>query len=264
MKKLIICLCLTGFFFGNANAELLFKPFVANPFEPRIGASYHFSEQKLRLDIGASFDIAQFSIFDTSKTNLGADFFTYSRLRSVGNFKFPVETSDYYFGINFSHKEKFGIIDGYTRLRFAHISSHIVDGLADSNYLTRMPFVYSREFFELQQAVQFKSTRIYAGLNYIYSTRPKETNNICPELGFDYNRKLLNWLALTAGYDFKLIGIGSIYGGANAAQLGVTFYTLGNNGVFFGFNYYSGLSMHGMFYKERDNYLGLGFQVVFY
>ena len=264
MKKLIVLCSIAVLFFVNVNAELLFKPFVANQFEPRIGASYHFSEQKLRLDIGASFDIAQLSIIDSSKTYLDADFFTYSRLRSVGNFKFPVETSDYYFGINLSQKEKLGIFDGFTRLRFAHISSHVVDGLANGDSFTRLPFVYSREFFELHQAIQFKKTRIYAGLNYIYSTRPKETNNICPEFGFDYNHRILNWLSVTAGYDFKLIGIGSIYGGANAAQLGVTFYTMDNNGIFLGFNYYSGLSMHGMFYKERDNYLGLGFQIVFY
>ena len=59
MVKLKFLILFSLLCFMNLKAELVFKPFVANPFEPRIGAAYHFSEQKLRLDIGASFDIAE-------------------------------------------------------------------------------------------------------------------------------------------------------------------------------------------------------------
>ena len=78
--------------------KLLFTPLTANVFEPRIGAMYQLSAEKLRLDIGASFDLADLKLFDGVETRFGTDFFTFTRLRSERGFKFPVETSDYFFG----------------------------------------------------------------------------------------------------------------------------------------------------------------------
>src|SRR5205823_6124554 len=80
----------------------------AGKIEARIGGSREFPGDKLRLDIGASFDMltlyepveqAHHYYYHTQLT-LGADFFTWTRLRSTGNFKFPVEAVDYYFGVN--------------------------------------------------------------------------------------------------------------------------------------------------------------------
>ncbi|HYF01921.1 MAG TPA: hypothetical protein VEC36_00985, partial [Patescibacteria group bacterium] len=142
--------------------RLSFTPLIANPLEGRVGAMYQFADNKLRLDIGNSIDVYKLPNRDVA---FGVDFYTFTRLRSEGNFKFPVETSDYYFGVNFSSsslrdsKKYYDEESDRTyevgfkpslRLRLAHISSHLVDGLADtSGKLEKKPFVYSREFADL-------------------------------------------------------------------------------------------------------------------
>ena len=60
---------------------------------------------KLRLDISTSRDIVKW--YDDDETiSIGADLFTFTRLRSTDNFKFPVETIDYLFGLNAGYKKQ--------------------------------------------------------------------------------------------------------------------------------------------------------------
>ena len=247
----------------TAQGKLLFKPLFANPFEPRDGSFYQFQDDKLRLDIGASFDLAKFKVAGRDAA-VGVDFFTYTRLRHEGNFKFPVETSDYFFGANYSMRfpTKF---PGYIRLRLSHISSHLVDGYTDDNYnFKREPIVYSREFVDLVWAQQLGDFRYYFGANFIFSKIPKDPNAITPQVGFDYSRELTSWLTFDMGFDFKLIGIDNVWQGTSAAQMGFTFWTSPNYGIFAGVYCYRGRSMHGQFHKDYDNYLGLGLQFIFF
>lgn len=249
---------------ASAQSKLLFKPLFANPFEPRNGSFYQFSDNKLRLDIGASFDLVKFNILDSNDAALGADLFTYTRLRHEGNFKFPVETSDYFFGVNYSMRfaSKF---PGYIRLRLSHISSHLVDGYTDNNYnFKREPIVYSREFVDVVWAQYLGNFRYYAGANFIFSTIPDDPNPITPEIGFDYSRRIISWLSFNLGFDFKLIGIDNVWQGTSSAQMGLTFWTSPNYGIFAGLYCYRGRSMHGQFYRDYDNYLGLGIQFIFF
>ena len=247
----------------KADDGLIFKPLTANPYEGRIGAIGDFKDKRLRLDIGASFDIIK---FDLGKNNagIGADFFTYTRLRSEGNMKFPVETSDYYFGFNYSMNMNLISDKSALRVRLAHISSHLVDGYADQNIFKKSPFVYSREFLDVTIADYYKDLRYYLGVNYVFSTKPKDPNPLIPQIGFDYNLKISPWLALTCGYDFKLVGIDGVYQAQNSLQAGITIYTRSHYGLFAGCYYYSGRSIHGEFYRDRDQYFGLGFQVVYW
>jgi len=242
---------------------LLFKPTVAGIFEPRVGASYLVQTEKLRLDIGHSADLTDFIIDDGAEIRIGADFFTYTRLRSENNFKFPVETSDYFFGVNSSCKLGTDFGDLSLRLRASHISSHLVDGFAKDSVFRQLPFVYSREFVDLLVAFEINQFRLYAGSNYIFSTKPKNFEPFNPQIGFDIITEVFSPVYFLAGYDFRLVGIDKVYTGVNSAQAGFLFNTGQNAGVFIGAFYYSGKSMHGMFYNEYDSYAGLGFQVYF-
>lgn len=247
----------------TAKSSLLFKPLFANPFEARNGAAYHFDEKKIRLDIGASFDFLKFNVAG-NKANIGVDLFTFTRLRHEGNFKFPVETSDYFFGLNYTMKFNCRL-PSELRFRLAHISSHLVDGFtnADNNFL-REPIVYSREFFDVVFAQYIGNLRLYAGLNLLFSYIPKNSEILTPQFGFDYSRQLTKWLSFDAGMDFKLIGIDKIWVGTTVAQLGLTFWTSPGYGIFLGGYYYNGRSIHGQFYDEYDNYIGLGLQFIFF
>jgi hypothetical protein len=219
----------------------------------------------MRLDIGTSLDLLEISNSEKHKINLGTDFMTYTRLRSEGKLKFPVETSDYFFGINFSGIYQLEDSNSLEyRIRVAHISSHLIDGYTNLPEYTfrQMPFVFSREFVDALVALRIGDSRVYVGLNSIFSTKPKNITNFVPQAGFEHKAELLNNLHLVGGYDVKLVGTNSVLQAQNAIQLGVKYQEKDKAGVFVGLYYFSGPSIHGMFYDKKDNYLGIGFQVI--
>ncbi len=239
-----------------------FKAPLAAVFEESVGAFYQMPAEKLRLDIGNSFDLVTTSI-NNNKLSVGADFFTYTRLRTAGNFKFPVETSDYYFGLNTAYFDTVASVPVDYRLRVAHISSHLVDGLADSLTFKRLPFVYSREFADFLALANFGNFRVYIGVNFLYSTKPKDFALFHPQIGFDYQYEIYDNISIKAAYDFKLIGIESKYHGVSNYRAGVNIASSKGVGIFLGFYGYNGKSMHGMFFNERDDYSGFGFNFLF-
>jgi hypothetical protein len=277
MEKLILLAGLLTFLCFKLNSETLFKPLTGNVFEPRIGCIYQFDAQKLRLDIGHSQDLVEIHNSDSVKIDAGADFFTYTRLRSEDHFKFPVETSDYYFGVNASYLQKFKSMDISARLRIAHISSHLVDGFSENDVFLQPPIIYSREFVNLIVAANLEkflgypdaNIRLYAGFTYIFSTKPKDPMPVMPELGWDFSLPVFSdplirkMFTIDGGQDFKFEGIGGVYNFVSSSQIGIGIHTLKSAGLFFGFYNYSGLSMHGQFYKTQDNYNAIGFQVLF-
>ncbi|OJX57144.1 MAG: hypothetical protein BGO89_11625 [Candidatus Kapaibacterium thiocyanatum] len=236
---------------------------VANPLEGRIGTMVQFGVKHLRLDIGATVDVMN-PLDDTAsgRLRIGADFFTFTRLRSEGNFKFPVETSDYFFGLNATYALPSSPL--HARLRIAHISSHLVDGYADGEgvFTRQAPFVYSREFVELIAGYHIGSIRPYAGFTWLFATQPKRADRVIPQAGVDVRQHIGGPFHLRGGFDWKLVGIDGTYATAQAAQLGVFFDGWNGRGLMLSIYGYNGRSMHGMFFDQNDRYLGLGFQVV--
>lgn len=245
-------------------AATLFPSLIGNPLEARIGALYAPSTDKMRLDIGASYDLFEISTNQEHQINFGTDFMTYTRLRSEGKLKFPVETSDYFFGVNFSGEIRIAEDNLLSyRVRVAHISSHLVDGYTDPDYIfLQKPFIYSREFVDLVLAMNIDDFRVYAGLNSIFSSQPRDISHFIPQAGVEYKKTIEESLGFAAAYDIKLIGTNSILRATNAAQVGVNYQLANKAGIFIGLYYYSGASLHGMFFDKTDNYLGLGFQVI--
>jgi len=136
--------------------------------------------------------------------------------------------------------------------------------MAKDSVFSRLPYVYSREFFEYTVATKFVPVRIYLGFTYLFHKIPDDASAFIPQIGFDFDQKLIGDLSLNGGYDFRLIGIDGVSTGANSAQLGVFYKTNEKGaGLFFGGFFYSGKSIHGMFYRETDSYGGAGFQIVF-
>lgn len=250
--------------FPIRSEKLNFRPLLANPFEGRIGTFYQISNDKLRLDIGSSFDWITLKTNDSFRVVVGSDFFTLTRLRSQSNFKFPVETIDYFFGANFSALNIFrwGTIN--SRIRIAHISAHIVDGLAKDSILLRLPYIYSREFVEVITALIFNNLRIYGGGEFIFSTLPKDVNKINFEFGFDFEENLLRWVDFLIGVDLKLNGYNNQYHITSNIKSGFSFTLSEYKGLFIGFYYMNGKNIQGMYYKEDDKYFGIGFEFLIY
>lgn len=83
-------------------------------------------------------------IFSYGGLQIGLEGLAWSRLQALSQFRFPVETVDYFFGAFFTWVQS---PDVGWKLRISHISSHLVDG-ADS-ITGGSSSKYSREFVEL-------------------------------------------------------------------------------------------------------------------
>ena len=243
-------------------ADLNIQPFTAHFLEPKMGFQYLFDVDKVRIDIGTSRDI----IYWNSENNyfsFGADFFTYTRTRSESNFKFPVETIDYLFGINGGYKNRSENSEWGTRFRFSHISAHLVDGYYNAESGTwlngREPFVYSKEFFELIAYYKIYGLRVYGGITYNIHIIPDEIRKGILQAGFDYYSESLSTLLFIPflAYDFKLSGIQE-YSGNNILSAGLKFGEPTSKGFSILVSYFSGKSVHGEFYELNENYLTVG------
>ena len=217
----------------------------AGKYAPRIGGSGESANDKVRLDIGGSvslfeevreveyedlcghdpvcdndsYDPYLETLWTPLAVNLsiGADFFTWSRLRSESNFKFPVEAVDYYFGFygsarigragdtyrnpprTFENPEKHRTTFIPT-VRIAHISAHLVDGDPQFALPNDGAVVYSREFIDLSMGMEhlfwtgccldgFRGRtgylRPYIGTQLLFHTIPDDLGRVTPYIGGD-------------------------------------------------------------------------------
>jgi len=246
--------------------EYNIQPFTANFLEPKTGFEYLIDISKVQINIGVTRDLYHY--FDEKTTiSFGADFFTYTRARAQSNFKFPVETIDYMFGINAGYKIKDGKKEIGVRFRFSHISAHLVDGLYDAEneiwLKGREPFVYSKEFIEFFPYIRKDGLRIYLGLTYIVHVIPSEIKKGIFQAGFDFyilplrNSSFIPFIA----YDFKLTGIEK-YSGNNILTAGIKFGEPLSGGFSILISYLSGKSVHHEFYDISENYWKIGLNLV--
>jgi len=149
-------------------------------------------------------------------------------------------------------------------LRVAHISSHLIDGFSKDGVFFKMPFVYSREFVELfiTKYVELSDRlvlRPHIGFTGVFSTAPDDIAPLIGRVGFDLNYNLNQHIEFLVGTS---VSNGEI--DANiSTQIGVNLRFIQNTGLFIGYYNYYGSSIHGMFYKNRDNYSAIGFQIIY-
>ena len=245
-------------------SDLNIQPFTANFLEPKAGFLFSLDSNKIRLDISKSRDIVRWTDEDES-ISIGVDLFTFTRLRSTENFKFPVETIDYLFGVNAGYKKQLeGNREYGIRFRLSHISAHLVDGQYDSQAQEwregREPFVFSKEFIELFPYYRINTLRVYTGFTYIFHIVPDDIKKFNLQLGFDYfvtnfgNDDMTPFIA----YDFKFAG-NEKYVGNNIFSVGVKFGKWNKGGLSLYYTYISGKSVHGEFYDVNENYSAIGF-----
>ncbi len=263
-------------------------PTVAGPYagkyEARVGGSRESKDDKLRLDIGASVDLYT-SLWsgagradgadDGAVLSFGADFFTWTRLRASGGFKFPVEAVDYYFGVNAGVHRAAGVISDL-RLRLAHISAHLVDGDPGFTNPHQQYITYSREF--LDGMVGFNGNELfsmgphrgdfrvrpYLGAQWIFHTIPDTLGVVSPYAGFDGAWQPIADLPLVLrlGYEARLnTELEPI--GEHLVRLGVKIGEIDTRGVIVEGSYYSGRSHYGQYFSRREEFLALGFAVEF-
>lgn len=252
----------------------------AGKYEARIGGWRESENDKLRLDIGGSVDIVRYG--ERGKTrdvfSAGADFFTWTRLRAAGGFKFPVEAVDYYFGINGAWRsESHTGIPFNLRLRLAHISAHLVDGDPSFTSPQQEYITYSREFLDLtvgfdgremlgidRAARGLMVIRPYAGAQWLFHTIPDTLGVVTPYAGLDLSWQPGPALPLTFrfGYEARLnTELEPV--GEHQARFGVKIGDADSRGVILEGSYYSGRSHYGQHFSSREKFFSLGFAVEF-
>jgi hypothetical protein len=242
--------------------DLNIQPFTANFLEAKAGFQYLFDIDKARIDIGTSHDFIHWKT-DKKTFSIGADFFTYTRARKEQDFKFPVETIDYLFGVNAGYKSLQQKNEWGIRLRFSHISAHLADGNfeTDTGLWTgeTYPFVYSREFFELLAYYKIYDIRFYGGISYNIHIIPKRIKNETFQIGFDYYARAFKTSSFTPfiAYDFKLTGLEN-YSGRNIISAGIKFGEPTSRGFSILVSYFSGKSVHGEYFFKSENYTTFG------
>lgn len=241
------------------------QPFTANFLEPKAGFSYLLGKSELRLDIGTSRDILL--ITDKSKNlSLGADLFTYTRLRGEKDFHFPVDAIDYLFGINAGYRVIDLNFEHGIRIRLSHISAHFVDGHFDTKSLSwrdgRQPRVYSREFLEFFPFIKKEGVRAYLGLTYLFNSSPSIFGKAIYQIGFDYYLTDLfsDFITPFAAYDLKVIKIDK-YSGSNIFSIGFKLGRFSSKGFSLIFSYFSGKSIHGEYFDLNEKYSTFGFNL---
>ncbi|MEG8990634.1 DUF1207 domain-containing protein [Ignavibacteria bacterium 4148-Me] len=242
--------------------NLTVQPFTANILEPKLGFLFHLSKNELRLDIGNSIDVLRIQ-HDDETISIGADFFTYTLLRSEKNFHFPVDAVDYLFGINSCYTKKINNNKFGVRFRLSHISAHFVDGHFDgTNNKWRdnlNPRVYSREFIEIMPFYSVHNLRFYGGFTYIFHVDPKFIKKDNYQIGFDYfgNEFFNNHIRPFFAYDLKVVHIID-YSINHSIAAGLKFGKNNGKGLSTYINYYYGKSIHGEYFDINKNYFAFG------
>ncbi|NHQ60182.1 DUF1207 domain-containing protein [Chlorobium sp. BLA1] len=260
----------------NPTFQTIFTPLQADPMEPRIAVMPSLSDRTLQLDIGSSADLYQSKNMDFA---VGVDFGTYSRLRRSESFKFPVDAIDYIFGINTSWKkpitsDRLPFDEFSARARFSHISAHFEDGHYDAaagqwiqgDCPFPIPFTYSREFINLVFALSSPNNRIYAGYQLVYHTIPGGISPHSFQAGAELNTPGNTYVAA----DLKLLPIWHDnlnetkgYRGTWNLQAGVRLKAAGLENVRVAYNYFSGMSRHGMYFYRPESFSTAGIIIDF-
>ncbi len=88
------------------------------------------------------------TLYQFGPVSVGMEGMAWSRLEALSQFRFPVQTLDYFFGVFGEWQDR----NAYWRFRISHISSHWVDG-TDRAVIGGASSKYSREFVELTREV---------------------------------------------------------------------------------------------------------------
>lgn len=260
----------------------------AGKYEARIGGSRESENGKLRLDIGYAAELYRLEQ-STEPTGddthdplvpwappdlslaLGADFFTWTRLRSTASFKFPVEAVDYYFGLSgavqrpLNHRTLL-----QARLRLAHISAHLVDGDPSFTDPAQRYMTYSREFADATVGLLTgigrgnSGSRAYVGALAMFHSIPDTLGAVTPYIGVDINERLVRSMPLTLrmGYELRLnTELADV--AEHSARLGLKLGEPDGRGVTLEGSFYHGRSHYGQHFNVVEEYFALGFAVDF-
>lgn len=251
------------------NSNQLFVPTETSVFEAKNGITKYTDEKNLRLDIGVSADLIGLK-HRNIVYSVGADFFTFSNLRSESGFKFPVDAIDYMFGLNFNFKNKYSsdaVMSG--RLRVSHISSHFEDGhIYERSDTIFSPVVFSKEFIDLASSLDLKLKsnlflKIMPALNIVFHSIPENISVLSGQLGLQFRYYPVKNFSVYVSNDNYLSKVNSDTRLSDNFEAGISFGKTGSRSVNIFYTYYDGHDYRGQYYGKYLNNNGIGARIKF-
>ena len=254
--------------------RILVNPFAANYQEPRVGLRKELGTSHLKIDIGSTLDVVEYTISTekSKKVRAGIDFFTYALSTSAEGRRLQIDAVDWLFGGHASYQALNDDAVFSLRLRIIHSSAHFIDGHFDNTTGTWKngiaPIPFTRDFVELIGAYEHQwsgiSLMVYSGFSYATLIRPENIRRVTTLHGIEAHTTSM--LGTVFGRPFSafiadnlsLVGIPS-YVGTNNLEFGVKFGEWSGSGVRLYLSYYSGLTVFSQYYNIREEQWGLGF-----
>ena len=252
-------------------------PLMASYHEPRVGVRKEIRSTRLKLDIGSTLDVLEYSISSEKKLRLGIDFFTYALTTSSQGLRLQVDAVDGYFGGHISYRAKVNDDVFGMRLRLLHLSAHFLDGHFDNTSGTwkdgRDPLPFTKDFGEMLGRYEWNTSSVsilcYSGFSYATLVRPVEIKRLATLHGIEVHSSSVTGPVfakpcnLYAAANFTLTGIPTYVGTTNV-EAGAKFGEWSGTGLRLYLSYYSGLSIFNQYYDVRESQWGAGFAFDFW
>jgi hypothetical protein len=243
----------------------LFQPLIADPKWPRFTLAYQYDLKKSRLkrhafapNFGASFSLYRIKDLEKDQEwelSIQAGLFG---LMDIGRNPTALMNADYFVGFPISYRR--GALTAL--LRPYHISTHLGDEFMltpEGKAIKRINLSY--EGIDLILSHNIKAFRVYGGGGYLVHKEPSYIKPLKLQIGAEYyatNTFMDGRLRPVSGIDVKAEENGSWLPGVSI-KTGVQIENsaLVSNKLQIMLEYYSGRSMHGQFYKDKIQYIGI-------
>jgi hypothetical protein len=254
--------------------RILVQPLTANNQEPRVGIRKQLGSSRLKLDIGSTLDVVEYTISSekSKKLRAGIEFFTYALSTSANGLRLQIDAVDGFFGGHVSYRALSENAIFSLRLRLLHLSAHFIDGHFDNTTGTWKdgiaPIPFTKDFGELigsyELQASFFSFMFYTGFSYATLVRPEEIKRFSTITGIEFHTTNGDATAFGKPYslfladNFSLVGIPS-YVGTNNLETGVKLGEWTGSGIRLYLSYFSGLSVFNQYYNIHEAHWGVGF-----
>lgn len=245
----------------------------ANVEEPRTGIRKTFGSSRLKIDIGAAYDILEWhpGVDSTRFFRAGTEFFVYALSNNAYDLRLQIDAADGYFGGHLLYADRTDSRLLALRLRILHLSAHFLDGHLSAGgghwRDDREPIGYSRDYGELTALVRRTTGRghvqLYGGASYATLSRPDELKRWSFLAGGEYVDSELAGTLLGkrchcyAAIHFALAGIPA-WIGTTHAEVGVRLGTWDRSGVRIYLSYQAGLVPFHQYFDVREKSWGGG------
>ncbi len=232
--------------------------------EPRTGIRKAFGSSRMKLDIGAAYDLMEWHPGgDSTRTfRAGAEFFAYALSNNAYGLRLQVDAADGYFGGHFLYTERTASRLAALRFRILHLSSHFLDGhmsAGDWHWRDeREPVPFSRDYGELTALWRSMTGeghfQLYGGTSYATLSRPDEINRWAFFAGGEYFHARSHCYAAV---HFTLTGIPA-WIGTTHIESGVRFGSWDESGLRIYLSYQTGLVPFHQYFNVREETWGGG------